>query len=275
MAKKAAAHHGGAWKVAYADFVTAMMALFMVLWISAQDEKILIATSKYFQNPFHSPMNATSGIMPFNSNKSAQSSGKDTGPEKEQDRNKQIQLTFLNSVAADFHRLLHLDENFEDKPIDIQVTTDGLRITLFDRARRPLFVGDTMEFTEWGQFMMQSLAWTIDRHGFRVTIDGHTREGVVAREEYSGWELSADRANAARRSLVHYAVASSLIERVTGYAGTKPLDGEKPESEANQRLTLSLTLSAKSNFKDRKLVEDPAAATPAETPRKTATPPTS
>ena len=53
MAKKPAAHHGGAWKVAYADFVTAMMALFMVLWISAQDQKILIATSKYFQNPFH------------------------------------------------------------------------------------------------------------------------------------------------------------------------------------------------------------------------------
>ena len=66
MSKKG--HHGGAWKVAYADFVTAMMALFMVLWISAQDNKILIATSQYFQNPFHSPMEATSGILPFNSN---------------------------------------------------------------------------------------------------------------------------------------------------------------------------------------------------------------
>src|SRR3954470_1195145 len=99
MAKKpAAAHHGGAWKVAYADFVTAMMALFMVLWISAQDEKILIATSKYFQNPFRSPMSATSGVLPFNSNKTSQSSGKDSGSEKEQDRSKQITLTFLNSV---------------------------------------------------------------------------------------------------------------------------------------------------------------------------------
>ena len=102
MAKKASAHHGGAWKVAYADFVTAMMALFMVLWISAQDQKILIATSKYFQNPFRSPMDANSGVMPFNTNKSSQTSGKDDGSEKEIDRNKQISLTFLNSVAADF-----------------------------------------------------------------------------------------------------------------------------------------------------------------------------
>src|SRR5438045_8982314 len=81
--KKAEAHHGGAWKVAYADFVTAMMALFMVLWISAQDQKILIATSKYFQNPFHSPMDANSGVMPFNSTQSTQSSGKADGDEKE------------------------------------------------------------------------------------------------------------------------------------------------------------------------------------------------
>ena len=257
MAKKAAAHHGGAWKVAYADFVTAMMALFMVLWISSQDQKILIATSKYFQNPFHSPMTANSGVMPFNSNKSTQASGKDDGTEKEIERNKKIQLTFLNSVAADFYRLLHLDENLNEKPIDVQVTTDGLRVTLFDRAKRPLFVGDTFEFTEWGRFIMQSLAWTIDRHNFRVTIDGHTRRGVAVNEDYTGWELSADRANSARRSLVHYAVEVSRIERVTGYADTKTLADEKPEAEANQRITLSLTLTSKANFKDGQLVEKP------------------
>src|SRR5215203_4368387 len=126
---------GGAWKVAYADFVTAMMALFMVLWISAQDKEILIATSEYFQNPFKSPLDASSGIMPFNSNKTTQSKGKGQG-ESDQDRTKQVQLTFLNSVAADFYRLLHLDESLEGKSIEIQVTTDGLRVSLFDRAKR-------------------------------------------------------------------------------------------------------------------------------------------
>lgn len=243
--KKAAAHHGGAWKVAYADFVTAMMALFMVLWISAQDEKILIATSQYFQNPFRAPMNATSGVMPFNSNKTTTSHGDGEGAEKDA-RRKQIEMTFLNSVAAEFYRLLNLDKDLANKPIDIQVTSDGLRITLFDRARKPLFVTDTAEFTEWGTFVMQNLSWMVDRHGFRVTIDGHTRTGMkLSRENYSSWELSADRANAARRTLVHYAVEPSAIERITGYADTRPLEGESIDSESNGRITLSLAVAGK------------------------------
>jgi chemotaxis protein MotB len=249
---------GGAWKVAYADFVTAMMALFMVLWISAQDEKILIATSRYFQNPFHSAMSANAGVMPFNTNKVASTSGRDDGSEKEIERNKQIQLTFLNSVAADFYRLLHLDENLDQKPIDVQVTTDGLRITLYDRAKRPLFADNTAEFTEWGTFVLQNMAWTIERHGFKVTVDGHTRANLEFKKpDYSSWELSADRANAARRLLVHYAVDAAKIERVTGYADTKPLSGEAPESESNQRVTLNLTLTTRSRFKDATLVDKP------------------
>jgi chemotaxis protein MotB len=244
--KKPAAHHGGAWKVAYADFVTAMMALFMVLWISAQDNKILIATSQYFQNPFHSPMEATSGVLPFNNNKTTHSEGKEVGDEKEQSNNKQIQLSFLNSVASDFYRLLHLDQNLEDKPIDIQVTTDGLRINLFDRARRPLFVNDSAEFTEWGKFVMENLAWMVDRHHFRVTIDGHTKTPAVQpKSDDHGWELSAERANASRHLLVYYAVDPGLIERVTGYSDTKPLPNEARESDSNQRVTLSLTLESK------------------------------
>lgn len=252
---------GGAWKVAYADFVTAMMALFMVLWISAQEKEILISTSQYFQNPFRSPLEASSGVMPFNSNKTSQNSGKEYGNEKDApDRTKHIQMTFLNSVAADFYRLLHLDENLEAKPIDIQVTTDGLRVTLFDRAKRPLFVNESTQLTEWGSLVLQSLAWTIDRHQFKVTIDGHTRtapieDGAEVRKDYSGWELSADRANAARRVLVHYAVEPKLIERVTGYSDTKPMADEPPESEAHQRVTLNLTLTAKNRFKDNTLVD--------------------
>ena len=116
---------GGAWKVAYADFVTAMMALFMVLWISAQDKKILIATSHYFQSPFSGPLTDHSGIMPFNkqSNSSSSPNSEDSaGKEKPDDKSKQIELSFLNSVAADFYRLLHLDQNQDEKPLDIQVT---------------------------------------------------------------------------------------------------------------------------------------------------------
>ena len=256
---------GGAWKVAFADFMTALMALFLVLWISSQDKKILIATSRYFQNPFRAPMNATSGVMPFNSNKTTQSSGENDGSEKDAKKN-QIEMTFLNTVASEFYRLLNLDKDLANKPIDIQVTSDGLRITLFDRARQPLFVDDTADFTEWGTFVMQNLSWSVDRHGFRVTIDGHTRSNLTMKKpDYSAWELSADRANAARRSLVHYAVNPSSIERVTGYADTKPLDGEPPNSESNQRITLSLAVSGKSSDTRRPLAESPVTPPPRPT----------
>ncbi len=237
--------------MAFADFMTAMMALFLVLWISAQNKEILIATSQYFQNPFTSPMDKHSGVMPFNSNKSTNSTGTQQGNEKELEKSKQISLSFLNSVAADFFRLLHLDENLADKPIDIQVTSDGLRVTLFDRPTRPLFGKGSAEVTEWGRYALQSLAWMIDRHHFRVTIDGHTSGATTPRSaDYTPWELSADRANAARRNLVHYAVEPEYIERVTGYAATRPLPGEDPASLSNDRITLSLTLSTKPKERD-------------------------
>jgi chemotaxis protein MotB len=247
------AGHGGAWKVAFADFMTALMALFLVLWISAQDKKILIATSKYFQNPFSSPMDDHSGIMPYNKQSDSSTSSsrsEDTGTGQPSNKDKQIELSFLNSVAADFYRLLHLDESLDQKPIDIQVTTDGLRITLFDRSNQPIFKDESAEFTEWGIHLVQSMAWLIDRHRFRVTIDGHTRQGLVLpREDYSAWELSSDRANAARRKLVLYAVEAELIDRVTGYADTKPLPKEDPKAESNQRITLSLALGTGSRNK--------------------------
>ncbi|ACB73690.1 flagellar motor protein MotB [Opitutus terrae] len=261
--KKAAAGHGGAWKVAYADFVTAMMALFMVLWISAQDQKILIATSQYFQNPFQAPMLAASGVLPSNS-QSSRSQGPDKG-ERQRAKHNQMEMAFLNSVASDFYKTLRLDQDITDKPIEIQVTADGLRLTVFDRARKPVFVGNTAEFTEWGRFVMQNLSWTVDRHKFRVTIDGHTKAQLdLGPGEYTPWELSADRANAARRALVHYAVDPALIDRVTGYADTRPVEGESPEAESNQRITLSLSLGKR-----------PSEPAPTQSPSTSSAPPAS
>jgi chemotaxis protein MotB len=254
---------GGAWKVAYADFVTAMMALFMVLWISAQDKRILIATSHYFQSPFSSPMSDHSGVMPFNkeSNSSSSPKSESDSAASKSSADKQVELSFLNSVAAEFFRLLNLEQNLDRKPIDIEVTSDGLRVTLFDRSRQPLFKEDGVEFTEWGIHLMQSMAWLIDRHHFHVTIDGHTREGLaMPRPDYSSWELSSDRANAARRKLVYYAVEPALIERVTGYADTKPLPQEDPKAESNQRITLSLALVHGDRDKDKNKLKTTAKA---------------
>ena len=255
---------GGAWKVAYADFVTAMMALFMVLWICAQDKEVLIATSKYFQNPFNSPMDATSGVLPFESNKPSVSSGDSSGNQSQDTSNRSVDLQFLNSVAKDFFRMMQLDEDLAEKPIDIQVTSDGLRVNLFDRARQPIFQPNSAEFTEWGRFCMQSLAWMIDRNRFHVVIEGHTRPGLeLPKPDYTVWELSADRANASRRALTHYAVDEKQIDRVTGYASTRPLPEYPGESESHQRVTLSLTVG-RPKSKDTEEPVKPAA--PASAP---------
>lgn len=230
--------------MAYADFVTAMMALFMVLWISAQDEGVLEATSQYFQNPFK----GQPSLIPFrNAGRDSDQADRDrrgTRRDKSMSPPRRVQRQQLSTAAAEFYRLLRVDESLENRPIDIQVTSDGLRVTVFDRSSRPVFEGDTTEFSEWGKEVVQRLAWLIDRHRLRVVIDGHTRPiATPLRENYSAWELSADRANAARRALVHYAVEPGQIDRVTGYAETRPLDGEPPESESNQRLTFSLSLN--------------------------------
>ena len=251
--------------MAYADFVTAMMALFMVLWISAQDQKILIATSRYFQNPFNSPMQAGSGVLDKESKEiGLKGGGSKSKEEPAANANppatdaSEIDLQFLNSLAKDFYRLLNLDEDLQEKPIDIQVTSDGMRITLFDRARKPLFKEATAEFTPWGDFVMQSLSWLIDRHKFRVVIEGHTRQGLVLpNPDYGAWELSSDRANAARRALMHYAAGVGTIERVTGFADTRPVPFQPPDSESNQRVTLSLSLGVRGEKKSGELQPAP------------------
>ncbi|MGH8018588.1 MAG: OmpA/MotB family protein [Opitutaceae bacterium] len=230
---------GGAWKVAYADFVTAMMALFMVLWISAQDQEILIATSKYFQSPFNSPMDASSGVM---SSESGGGSGESAA--SEETATSMADMSFLNQLAREFYKLLEIEDSSSDAPVEVRVTNDGLRITVFDRTEQPLFQAGSDEFTEWGRFVVQNLAWVLDRYDFRVRIDGHTATGYQATStDYTAWELSADRANATRRALQFYAVPAKKIERVTGFAGTVPLPGTKPEDDANQRIELSMVIA--------------------------------
>jgi len=250
VARKKEAHHGGAWKVAYADFVTAMMALFMVLWICAQDKKILIATSQYFQSPFKSALTANAGVMPYQSAKSGSDDG-ESGSNKANSL-QQIEIAFLNSLAKDLLRVLHLEQDIANKPIDIQVTSDGLRLTLFDRPDKPIFRENSAEFTEWGEFLMQNLAWMIDRQKFRVMIAGHTRSGIkFLNPDYGSWELSIDRANASRRILTHYAVLPELIDRISGFADTDPLPGAAPDNDSNQRVSISLTLGKHARNSDR------------------------
>jgi chemotaxis protein MotB len=235
MAKKKSVPHGGAWKVAYADFVTAMMALFMVLWICGQRPEIIDATSRYFREPYKA-FPKTSGIL------ENQVAGTDKSAEHT-DPNARPNEGFLRQAVRDFNRLLNIKDNDPDKPVDIEVTPDGLKITLYDRNRKPLFKENTAQLTQWGNFVIQTLAWLIERYDFRVYIDGHTSKGPASLgPNYGPWELSADRANAARRGLEFFAVEPSKMERVTGFGDTAPLPGQPPSAESNRRITVSLSL---------------------------------
>jgi chemotaxis protein MotB len=234
MAKKAA-HHGGAWKVAYADFVTAMMALFMVLWICAQDKKILLATSRYFKQPFNALTDRSVGVM----------QGKDggsKGDDQTRDTATAANLAFLNALASELNRMLNVYDLPEDKPVEMEVTSDGLKITLFDRAKQAIFKKGSAEPTEWGRFALQNLAWTIERNNLMTYIEGHAAPGFVSpRPDYGVWELTTDRANMARRLLEQYAVDPKKIERIAGFGDTQPLRDRKPDAESNDRISISLS----------------------------------
>jgi chemotaxis protein MotB len=236
--KKAEAHHGGAWKVAYADFVTAMMALFMVLWICAQDKKILLATSKYFKQPFNAVTKESVGLL------EQEAGGASGGNEKTADKTTAANLAFLQSLAADLSRLLNMKDLEKEKAVELQVTSDALKITLYDRTKHAIFKPGSAEMTEWGRLVMQNLAWTIERNRLKVYIDGHAAQQSLPGDgdgDYGPWELTADRANAARRLLVKYAVDPKMIERVSGFGDTKPVPKSPGTAPGNERITISLS----------------------------------
>jgi len=153
-------------------------------------------------------------------------------------------LAFLNALAKELNRILNVtDVSQDDQPVDVAVTSDGLRVNVFDRPKRPIFEKNTAKFTAWGKFVMQNLAWIVDHNKFKATIDGHAAAGPVMPDpNYGLWELTSDRANAARRLLEEYAVEPSKIARVAGYADTQPLPNTAPDAQSNARITVSLSI---------------------------------
>lgn len=230
MAKKKAEHHGGAWKVAYADFVTAMMALFIVLWICAQNEQVREATTKYFEEEFKLT----------NSEKDMEAIG--GGKNNQEDKTDKKKL---EAIAKEMQKMLKSEDVAEDRLIDFEVTSDSLKITLFDTTKKPLFEKNKAAITKWGDLILGNMSWIIDKYKMKVYIDGHAAAGPAKTDsdDYGLWELSADRANSARRKMVKVAVNPEKVLRVTGYADTVPLAETAPDSERNQRITLSLSLN--------------------------------
>lgn len=232
-------HHGGAWKVAYADFVTAMMALFLVLWLTAQDTKIKEAVERAFRNPFSAVTKESTGIIP---NKDV------TSPNRAEGRFQsisEVEMETMRRISEDLAKILQSQDE-SDKTVQMDLTSDGLRINVFDRAHRPIFEPQTDTFTPYGAWVFSTLAWEISRYkSFRIELEGHTETNAeTGKEPHSKWEISSDRANAARRKLVQSGVAASQVCKVSGFADTAPMPDLPPEDEANRRVTVLLKLKA-------------------------------
>lgn len=237
--KKHEEGHGGAWKVAYADFVTAMMALFMVLWILGQDQEVLESTARYFQDPFKTVEREARGVMPKGSGGAAQV----VSSPMPQPNNALVDAVFLKELAEEFYKMLKLDMNDQETPIKIEITSEGLRITLYDREQQAFFVKNTPTFTPWGEFVVQNLAWIMDRYkkAMHLRIDAYTDELSESKEDYTAWELSTDRAHAVRRRLAYYALDASTVERITGFGNPQLM----PKNMQDQRIELSLSFTPK------------------------------
>ena len=247
MAKKKDEHHGGAWKVAYADFVTSMMALFIVLWVLVATEKpeVLAQVALYFKDPGYTSRNKketmapkqTTGVM----EKTAAATQKDASMQDAVTRENQ---GFLKAIAKDFTRLLNIKED-EKEPVDIQITSDGLKMNIYNRSKKPIFKNNTTETTEWGTQVFQNLAWLVERYNFLVYLEGHTSTGtdLGPNKNYTPWELSSDRANSVRRLMEYYAMAPDKTKRISGFGSTQPLPDVPSDSEDNNRMTVSLSLT--------------------------------
>jgi chemotaxis protein MotB len=238
MAKKKEGHHGGAWKVAYADFVTAMMALFIVLWIIAPEPTDVKVVYDDAVTPEEGP--------PPDPVQGGQPGEKDTPGSKPDEKKGKSSAKMakdnLEQVANEILKMLNTPDVQAEPPVDVKVVNETIKVTLYDRRGKPFFETDTSKLTKWGEFVLESIAYVANRHGMSLLLDGHTATSGK-KQLYSArgpWELSGERAAAARRRLLRLEMKPEQIIRINGYADTRPLDGYPPTARENQRLTIHM-----------------------------------
>lgn len=265
-----AGHHGGAWKVAYADFVTAMMAFFLVMWILGQGTREQkAAVSEYFTNPSMTPGLATMAppgqMGPGGASDSAIQLGGafdlSHGPGKDHHNGPagtgggDLKLTTAQieaqAKALDRARLEELKQQlhaaieksqalapFKDQLL-LDLTPEGLRVQIVDKQNRPMFDTGSAHMKTYSQAILRELAGFINKVPNRISISGHTDDAPYSRDDqYSNWELSADRANAARRALLGGGMGSDKIARVVGLAESVPFDKARPDAAFNRRISI-------------------------------------
>jgi chemotaxis protein MotB len=217
-----AGHHGGAWKVAYADFVTAMMALFIVLWLMSADEKVKQEISAFFNNPT--------------------GPGKLTGTAAAGTGNAlEVPKEDMKKLAEKIQQALLSIPKFQNikDHVEITVTSDGLRIELLETEAGMFFESGRAQPTETGSELLARLASELGKLPNNLLMEGHTDAKPFSKDgAYSNWELSTDRANAARKLMVASGVRGSQIAQVRGFAERNLRHPEDPEAASNRRISV-------------------------------------
>ncbi len=215
-------HHGGAWKVAYADFVTAMMALFIVLWLLNTSKQIQEAVGGYFKDPTGSSKKVGTALM---------GSGENFKVSQENMNQLKEQLQKSVQKMADFERL--------KKHIEMTVTAEGLRIELLEGEGGTFFQSGVAQPSDAGREMLQTLARELGKLPNRVALEGHTdAKPYAGLRDYDNWELSADRANSARRFMQQNGLGEKQVSQVRGYSDQRLRRPEDPNDPSNRRISL-------------------------------------
>lgn len=215
-------HHGGAWKVAYADFVTALMALFIVLWLMSSDKDVQQSVSAYFNNP--------TGPGRLGGTASAGLGNALEIPKED-----------MKKLAEKIQQALMTVPNFRalQDHVEITVTADGLRIELLETDAGMFFESGRAVPTAGGAELLKRLAAELGKLPNDLLIEGHTDSKPFAADGgYSNWELSADRANSARKLMEAHGVRADQVAQVRGYADRQLRHPETPQASSNRRISV-------------------------------------
>jgi chemotaxis protein MotB len=220
-------HHGGAWKVAYADFVTAMMALFIVLWLMGSSEKVKKAVAGYFQDP-----KGTASLL----GTTMSGTGEGTLEALSADNLKKLQ-----ELKEKLEKEIQSKKDLEklSKQIEITITSEGLRIELIEGKDGTFYQSGSAQLSPSGQELLSLLATELKTLPNKLLIEGHTDAAQYSNDtDYSNWELSADRANAARRLMQRDGVRTDQVTQVRGYADQLLRVKNDPYDPSNRRITI-------------------------------------
>ncbi|MDD0974285.1 flagellar motor protein MotB [Pseudomonas fontis] len=250
-------HHGGAWKIAFADFATAMMAFFLVLWLlstATPEQKIAIAG--YFKDPIGFTESGTPFIIDLGGSPEL-APDKTINPEEKTeptpDTSIQLEKDQVENMAEQVERerlellLQELQNKVEENPqlqkfkdqILFEITQDGLRIQIMDAENRPMFDIGSARLQPYFEDILLAMADTIKAVPNKISISGHTdAKPYAGTGDFGNWELSANRANAARRALVAGGYPDTQVARVVGYASSSLFDRANPFNPVNRRIDI-------------------------------------